>query len=852
MKIPWLKSIFFLFLFFYFDAITYGQYAKDSMQNVQTTEFLSSHSLKIYEFTDPDPLADKLVRTAPLEFIQGAFRTGQTVPEDESNQNLTDGIGAVATVSANQGILIFFPTLPVEPGGVIVRVSVRADGPGAQFALAALDVDQANGLESLDGSIATRIPATTKDLQDGWRQMVLFIESYKDAIVPVIQVVSVSNEQQTVWIDRLEILTPGDLISGLAKETTDIAVTGLDITEETHWPGDEIAIRITIANLGDTLAEGFLGRLYVDGIELGQQILEPLESGGQVVLDARWIPADPGDHLLRVDVEATRSVIDPDQGNNSLQQIVSVSSEPKPLADLLVNQVDIYFESRTSTQIQAEIANIGNATAENILTSFLFPDGSEHIVSILKISPNEVAIAQLTLSIAIADTFPLQVTVDPGNSIEEISEINNEYYKLKPPYELVENPEDVSDIPGPIRRMSKFVEEHGYDEEEWRGNVFAEALAQKMQFQAPKYAAYDPGPPDSNDGFRASVHSSDGVRLSVSPGSDPGAPSIFKNVGPFVNVEAAGTFHNASLSIGLTPDDASDVDPTAIRLFHYHSASQSYQLIQPSGLGSDGTYIWGLIQETGLFTAFALPRDQAKRALLHGMREIQPVSDMYKEIAKTDEPFLENEMIQMILNPNRAEIADVIQNPVELNRLGYQDLIGNAQLLEGNIFGEIPRDEKGHPIDARPILVQPKVIRPTGDRVITNPDIDPIIVDPDIDPIIIDPGENPIIIDPDLSRIKLPGSRESDNWKVPSLQVSNDYLPEYQLIDEIKAVVGNGAHVQIDTSPGGDWQSMGPTNLGGRVKSLAILPSSSWAIYAGVAEGGIFSNNWQLVVPDNG
>ena len=162
-------------------------------------------SIWTYEFSNSDPTSDNIIVTAP-GIEMGQFQSGISIPSD-GETSLTDGIGAQITVTKDQGVILFFPAQNTDPSGAIVRLSVYASGPGAQLALAAMDADQTSGLQSIDGSMAARIISNSENIQNGWNQLNLFVKSFQNGIVPILQMISTTNKQNTtVYLDRLEVI----------------------------------------------------------------------------------------------------------------------------------------------------------------------------------------------------------------------------------------------------------------------------------------------------------------------------------------------------------------------------------------------------------------------------------------------------------------------------------------------------------------------------------------------------------------------------------------------------------------------------------------------------------------------
>ncbi len=178
----------------------------------------------------------------------GSVAVGE-IPADADG--LSDGQGATISVASGQVELLLFPTLDVGDNVALMRVSVQSTGPGAAVALAALD-------GSMDGSIATNIPANSGIFQDAYRRLVLVYETPGTSVIPVIQVANTAGEQQvSIYVDNLEVLLiprgesmPTDLLYGGEAEKpvipTPTPVPPTPTPTNTPTPGDFTGETITI------------------------------------------------------------------------------------------------------------------------------------------------------------------------------------------------------------------------------------------------------------------------------------------------------------------------------------------------------------------------------------------------------------------------------------------------------------------------------------------------------------------------------------------------------------------------------------------------------------------------------
>ncbi len=224
-----------------------------------------------YDFSNPDPSADGILITSP-GFPLGIFFSNQNVPSDPINL-LSDGKTGAITVSKGEGVCLFFPAQPVNEGGAIVRVSIRANGPDANVCLAAMDTNQQDGLGGVDGSLAGRFPANTEAYQDCWRRLAVYIDSNKNGIVPILQVVSAGNESTTVYIDNFEVIAPGqdtiNEISDIGQSTLEPSSISLSIPlSDVPWEFRRRAMQLLVDMNSSEMALG-----WDESVQLHDQVV---------------------------------------------------------------------------------------------------------------------------------------------------------------------------------------------------------------------------------------------------------------------------------------------------------------------------------------------------------------------------------------------------------------------------------------------------------------------------------------------------------------------------------------------------------------------------------------------------
>jgi len=158
------------------------------------TPALSLEPFKVFEFDALDEFSE-----FPGGFDGYAPGTVEIGVLPGPNGDFTDGTGARVTTGPDAVELLLFPSLEVGDDIVLMRMSVQASAAGAHVALAVLD-------GSMDGSIATNIPANSQIFMESWDRMLLLYDTPGTSIIPVVQVANLGNTVPVqVNLDNLEI-----------------------------------------------------------------------------------------------------------------------------------------------------------------------------------------------------------------------------------------------------------------------------------------------------------------------------------------------------------------------------------------------------------------------------------------------------------------------------------------------------------------------------------------------------------------------------------------------------------------------------------------------------------------------
>lgn len=131
-----------------------------------------------------------------------AVVTFGNIPTDNTFNGATDGRGAIIQADPGEGVMIN-PSVITTQNAVLIRCSVRADGPCASVVLAS--IEQGN-----NNFVSTITPANGAFFQDKYRRIADFFIPPSHSFQPIIQIVNTSETNSlTVYLDNFEIIDLG-------------------------------------------------------------------------------------------------------------------------------------------------------------------------------------------------------------------------------------------------------------------------------------------------------------------------------------------------------------------------------------------------------------------------------------------------------------------------------------------------------------------------------------------------------------------------------------------------------------------------------------------------------------------
>jgi hypothetical protein len=95
----------------------------------------------------------------------------------------------------------------------------------------------------------------------------------------------------------------------------------------------------------------------------------------------------------------------------------------------------------------------------------------------------------------------------------------------------------------------------------------------------------------------------------------------------FAHVSSQSSFLSGTLVLKYDPKKLGSIERDTLHLFKWNESDKFFQLIEPSGVGRDGEYIWARITSPGRYSVIGLNSDPAKMIML---RILSSTTDLLK------------------------------------------------------------------------------------------------------------------------------------------------------------------------------------------------------------------------------
>ena len=228
---------------------------------------------------------------------------------------------------------------------------------------------------------------------------------------------------------------------GVGPNRPDLTVKSIDITPSKPKLDESINIKAVIENKGAIDASEIPFVIKCGGKIIFKQIIKELKKEESIAIETAYNIKRTGKHKFVAIVDPENKIDELKENNNSAYESVYIAPEP----DLLLQTEEISgklaepsfgVESEKGgapqigvpTRIWVKVYNFGNRPAKNV--HVLFEKDGKPITSVFipYIKRNSYRIASIQYTFDKARKYTFKVTVDPQNSISELSESNNSIY----------------------------------------------------------------------------------------------------------------------------------------------------------------------------------------------------------------------------------------------------------------------------------------------------------------------------------------------------------------------------------------------------------------------------------------
>ncbi|MFQ6127844.1 MAG: CARDB domain-containing protein [Thermoplasmata archaeon] len=219
-------------------------------------------------------------------------------------------------------------------------------------------------------------------------------------------------------------------LTGLVLDRPDLTPTSIWTDPPIIHAGDNVTIWVTIENVGSWGALEIWVYFFVGEEKLQSFYIGFLGEGDSKNCSSVWYNASVGNHIVIVEVdppiETGGNITESNEGNNRLSEPISV----EPLLPDLVVFISAPGQGYPGNPltITATIRNQGNASVtEMFFVEFFVKEESKERITysdILDVGGTDTVDYEWTPSDV--DTYTIRVVVDPTDTVDEISEDNNE------------------------------------------------------------------------------------------------------------------------------------------------------------------------------------------------------------------------------------------------------------------------------------------------------------------------------------------------------------------------------------------------------------------------------------------
>lgn len=209
--------------------------------------------------------------------------------------------------------------------------------------------------------------------------------------------------------------------------TPDLIVESVQFHPLHPQPNAPTVVTVTVRNVGGQPTTDRAALRFKDGRDvLSTLFVQPLDVGQSVQLEVRWQP-QPGEHILRFEVDALGLIAESDELNNAFSDIVNVSMIPPKGANLTVRSLQMippHPQPGQAVLLSAVVGNIGSGLADAFEVRFEVDGQAVGSLTIPQLKAGEELVVQTHWKAASGERLA-RVKVDQGGAIVEPDEANN-------------------------------------------------------------------------------------------------------------------------------------------------------------------------------------------------------------------------------------------------------------------------------------------------------------------------------------------------------------------------------------------------------------------------------------------
>lgn len=346
------------------------------------------------------------------------------IDELDENNNIAERtfyVHDVADLAFDEGITVS-DTNPTDGDNITVTVVIENNGDiDATSFYVAFYVDNNKESETFVGGLAKggkKLLTFYWTAVEGEHTLKVLIDPTSESLpYGMVEEYDEDNNEDTYDID--------------VKKKADLAVLPGEITFEPAEPkdGDEVTVKVTIHNFGETTASGFTVELWVDDEQVGVETGITVSANGKKDITFTWDSKDrSGNHTFKIVVDSQNDIDEYDETNNMAEKTLYVKTKP----DLTLTSKDIILSDESPTvgeeiTISVKVWNLGETPAGNFSVDLIVNEVRQHTEMVADtIDAGSYYPVSFTWTPGDDGAIKIAVRVDAFNKIEEHNENNNE------------------------------------------------------------------------------------------------------------------------------------------------------------------------------------------------------------------------------------------------------------------------------------------------------------------------------------------------------------------------------------------------------------------------------------------